>query len=201
MLGWDGNDDNVTEVHVRSVGNSLGLLKTVVDCNDQYEIGLSLEIVNPGSINTDHYSFWQKGYSAVGINEEYIGDFNPNWHQTTDVFSAFNHEYFEANSRLAIASFATLALNKSGNLNDTEVIINSVLFPNPTSDVIYVHFEQAILNKLNVRITDNLGRMVFVSDYEKVDQIIISATEFRTGFYRLQISTGDFQKNFSFIKN
>jgi hypothetical protein len=157
--------------------------------------------VNPGSVNSDHFPFWQKGYSAVGINEEYVGDFNPNWHQMTDAFSVFNHAYFEANSRLAIASFATLALNKSGNVSDAEVISNSVLFPNPLSDILYVHFEQAILSKLHVNITDNLGRTVFVSDYEKVDQIIVPATEFGSGFYRIQISTGDFQKNFSFIKN
>lgn len=201
MLGWDGNNDNITEVHVRPIANSISLMQMVVDCNELYGISMNLEIVNPGSVNSDHFPFWQKGYSAIGINEEYVGDFNPNWHQTTDVFSELNHEYFEANSRLAIASFATLAFNKSGGLNDTEVISNSVLFPNPTSDVIYVHFEQAILNKLNVSITDNLGRMIFVSDYEKVDQIIIPAAEFRAGFYRIQISTGDFQKNFSFIKN
>jgi hypothetical protein len=201
MLGWDGNNDNLTEVHVRPIANSIRLMQMVIDCNELYNIGLNLEIVNPGSVNSDHFPFWQKGYSAVGINEEYVGDFNPNWHQTTDVFSVFNHPYFEANSRLAIASFATLALNKSGNLSDKEVISNSILFPNPTSGLTYVQFEQAILNKLNVSITDNLGRTVFVSDYEKVDQIIIPATEFRSGFYRIQISTGDFHKNFSFIKN
>jgi hypothetical protein len=201
MLGWDGNDDNLTEVHVRPIANSIRLMQMVVDCNELYNIGLNLEIVNPGSVNSDHFPFWQKGYSAVGINEEYIGDFNPNWHQTTDVFSAFNHAYFEANSRLAIVSFATLALNKSGNLSDAEIISSSILFPNPASDIIYVQFEQAILNKLSISITDNLGRKVFVSDYEKVDQIIVPATEFQSGFYRIQIRSGDIQKNFSFIKN
>jgi hypothetical protein len=201
MLGWDGNNDNLTEVHVRPISNSIKLMQMVVDCNELYNIGLNLEIVNPGSVNSDHFPFWQKGYSAVGINEEYIGDFNPNWHQTTDVFSAFNHTYYLANSRLAIASFATLALNKSGNLSDEEIISNSILFPNPASDVVYVQFEQAILNKLTVSITDNQGRKVLISDYEKVDQIIVPTTEFRSGFYRIQIRTGDIQKNFSFIKN
>lgn len=200
MLGWDGNNDNLTEVHVRPIANSIRLMQMVVDCNELYDIALNLEIVNPGSVNSDHFPFWQKGYSAIGINEEYVGDFNPNWHQTSDVFSAFNHQYFEANSRLALASFATLALNKSGNLSDEEAISNSILFPNPASDIAYIQFEQAILNELNVSITDNLGRTVFVSDYEKVDQIIVPATEFRSGFYRIQISTGDFHKNFSFIK-
>ena len=201
MLGWDGNNDNLTEVHVRLIANS-----TKPDANGRLiamnftTIGLNIEIVNPGSVNSDHFPFWQKGYSAIGINEEYVGDFNPNWHQTSDVFSAFNHQYFEANSRLALASFATLALNKSGNLSDEEAISNSILFPNPASDIAYIQFEQAILNELNVSITDNLGRTVFVSDYEKVDQIIVPATEFRSGFYRIQISTGDFHKNFSFIK-
>lgn len=201
MLGWDGNDDNLTEVHVRPIANSIKLMQMVVDCNELYNIGLNLEIVNPGSVNSDHFPFWQKGYSAVGINEEYIGDFNPNWHQTSDVISAFNLPYYISNGRLAIASFATLALNKSGNLSDEKVISNSILFPNLASNILYVQFEQAILNKLNVSITDNLGRMVFVSDYEKVDQIIVPATEFRSGFYRIRISTGDFHKNFSFIKN
>lgn len=200
MLAWDGNDDNVAEIHTRPVANSINLMQTVLDCNALYAIGLNLEIVNPGSVNSDHYSFWQKGYPAVGLNEEYTGDFNPNWHSVSDVFAHFNLEYFHANSRLALASIATLALNKSGDLSDSDVISSSVLFPNPCTDRITVQFRQAILNRIHISVTDNLGRIVFDSDYEKTDQVNVPVNHLSAGFYKIQVSLGDTRKVFSFVK-
>ncbi len=200
MIGWDGNDDNVSQVHVRPIGNSLGLQKIVVDCNDLYDIGLSLEIVNPGSANTDHYSFWQKGYSAVGISEEYIGDFNPNWHSITDVLANFNLDYYDDNCRLAIASLTTLALNKSGTLEDSEVIGSAVIFPNPCNDFINVQFSQAIINPIEIELKDNLGRIVLEDHYEKIDGAKIGMQNQSAGYYTLTIRTGDFVSSFPVIK-
>ena len=46
MLGWDGNNDNVADIHVRPVASSLALLDKAMVANIDYDIGLSLHLVN-----------------------------------------------------------------------------------------------------------------------------------------------------------
>lgn len=57
MIGWDSDNDNVANIHARSVGNSLDLKDKMVEINTSYGIGLDLLIMNPGSTYSDHASF------------------------------------------------------------------------------------------------------------------------------------------------
>ncbi|MGD8396365.1 MAG: M28 family peptidase [Candidatus Eiseniibacteriota bacterium] len=64
----------------------------------------------PGSMGSDHYSFWQHGYAALEGIEEYLSG-NPYYHQTSDRLANYMAYFpFGANCfRGALATLATLA--------------------------------------------------------------------------------------------
>ena len=66
-----------------------------------------LEVIRGGwSWGSDHYYFWQFGFSAI-FGHEYI--FNPHWHQPTDIIENCNISYGVKITKLMIASLAELA--------------------------------------------------------------------------------------------
>ncbi|WP_300661406.1 T9SS type A sorting domain-containing protein, partial [Fluviicola sp.] len=200
MIGWDGNGDRKTEVHTRPVAQSLDLADKVVQCNAWYNIDLVLEIINPGVVNTDHYSFWQGGYTAVGINEEYDGDENPHYHQVTDQFQYLDTAYLNANSRLAIATLATVAFDKSQFGSSSEIAAQAELFPNPAKDLLNVQFRHAIVSPFQIDISDTQGRIVFSTVRSETKQVIIPVDLLSAGMYSLAIKSSDFNVNFPFVK-
>ncbi len=201
MIGWDGNGDRKTEVHTRPIAQSVDLAEKVSQCNEWYDINLLLEIVNPGAINTDHYSFWQGGHTAVGINEEYDGDENPHYHQVTDQFQYLDTAYLNANSRLAIATLATLAFEKSQFGNPSEIAAQAELFPNPAKDLLNVEFRHAIVSPFQIDISDTQGRTIFSIVRSETKQVVISIDMLSAGMYSLTIRSSEFKSTFPFVKH
>jgi hypothetical protein len=111
MIGFDSNNDSVMEVHARAYANSLSLADTVALVQNAYGIGLKPQIYYPGGDSqSDHRSFWLKGYSAVMLIEALRGnDDNPYWHTTRDRINQFNLPYFQQIARLAAGTGALLA--------------------------------------------------------------------------------------------
>ncbi|MNJ85800.1 Aminopeptidase S [compost metagenome] len=201
MIGWDGNGDRKTEVHTRPIAQSVDLAEKVSQCNEWYDINLLLEIVNPGAINTDHYSFWQGGHTAVGINEEYDGDENPHYHQVTDQFQYLDTAYLNANSRLAIATLATLAFEKSQFGNPSEIAAQAELFPNPAKDLLNVEFRHAIVSPFQIDISDTQGRTIFSIVRSETKQVVIPIDMLSAGMYSLTIRSSEFKSTFPFVKH
>ncbi|GBD87733.1 bacterial leucyl aminopeptidase precursor [bacterium BMS3Abin03] len=110
MIGWDSDNDNVANIHARSVGNSLDLKDKMVEINTSYGIGLDLLIMNPGSTYSDHASFWSNGFGAILLIED-DNDFNDYYHTTNDKYIYFNQPYYGKMAKLAFATLATYALN------------------------------------------------------------------------------------------
>jgi len=110
MLAWDGNNDNLLDIHSQNTANSNELANLMIVVNSLYGLSLNPIIYNPGTLQSDHSSFWNHGYGAILLIEAYYGgDLNPYYHTVNDRIDKFNLPYFHNLSKLAIGTASTLA--------------------------------------------------------------------------------------------
>jgi len=108
MIGWDSNNDGQFYINVRDTAQSTQISNRMVTLHNQYHVGLSPQVLNPGS-GSDNLAFWHFGFSAVGVEEMYGSDWNDYYHTTQDRLDKFNLDYFHKCAGLCITSLATLA--------------------------------------------------------------------------------------------
>ncbi len=108
MIAWDSNDDGRFFINVRDIGNSAYISDRMVQIHDNYNFGLSPQVLNPGS-GSDNRPFWHYGFAAVGIEEMYGEDWNDHYHLSSDRIEYFNMDYFYKISQLVISTTASLA--------------------------------------------------------------------------------------------
>lgn len=108
MIGWDSDYDNKACILVHDVANSIALANKMKDMNIQCSIGINLVIIKPGR-GSDSRSFWQHGFSAIGLAEDYFGDMNVHYHTSDDKIEHFNIAYFYRCTKAAITTLAHLA--------------------------------------------------------------------------------------------
>ena len=120
MIAWDSNNDGVANIHNRAVGSSVELYNKMVEVNTQYGINLTLVSYNPGSTYSDHASFWSAGYGAILLIED-NNDFHSYYHTVNDLLQYFNQTFFVKNSKLALATLATFALNLNLDISHTQI--------------------------------------------------------------------------------
>ncbi len=156
MLGWDSDNDKVIDIHTDDYGNSVRLAKIILELIGSYQIGLDPLIFYPGASNSDHGSFWINGFTAVVFGGAYMGgDFNDYYHTSNDRIIHFNHDYFYALSKLAVASISYLSL-----YGDT-------LMSPVDSNVTFIgNYAKACRD---VEIAENIGYLVSVDSVELVD--------------------------------
>jgi hypothetical protein len=95
MTAYDSDNDNVVEIHVRPIANSLALKDKVIEVNTNYTIGLTTSVQNPGTTASDQAAFWNNNYGALLLIEEYYGgDFNAYYHSVNDLLIHFNQPYY-----------------------------------------------------------------------------------------------------------
>ncbi len=162
MIAWDGNNDSSFEIHSRDISYSNQLSQRAISVLNLYNIGLKPTIINPGSNATDHISFWNFNLTAIGINEEYRDDFNPNWHKSSDSLNKFNVAYFSKMAQLALATLVDVA-SDTINIVGVNEISNSATFkiyPNPVEDILYLNFNTSKIKYNSLVITDVTGKQV-----------------------------------------
>ena len=192
MIAWDSDNDMSTHIQVRPVSNSSSLSELAKSCNTLYNIGLNVTIIDPGSPNTDHYPFWQNDLTAIGISEEYQGDFNWYWHTVNDILGNTNLEYFTKNARLALFYFSTLAYNKSGNQTTEEIINNAVTYPNPVETMLEIQFQQAVTQKIELEICNIYGEVLKSNSFNNIDVIDLDFSNYSSGTYFIHLfATGN----------
>ncbi|GBD86928.1 bacterial leucyl aminopeptidase precursor [bacterium BMS3Abin03] len=109
MIAYDSDNDAVGEIHIRPVANSLTLKDTMVEVITNYNTGVNPSIINPGTTASDQASFWNNGYGALLLIEEYYGgDFNAYYHTTNDLISHYNFPYYLKMSKTGLGTLATL---------------------------------------------------------------------------------------------
>jgi len=114
MIAWDSDNDNIAEVHTKNVANSLELKDRMMEINTTYSIGLNLQTVNPGTSSSDHASFWNRGFGAILLIEDFQ-DFNDYYHTTNDLVSHYNQPYYLKMSKTAFGTISTL-INVTGTI-------------------------------------------------------------------------------------
>jgi hypothetical protein len=120
MIGWDGNEDRLVEIHSKSVASSDSLASLLLMNNSLYDINLNPVIHNPGTTQSDQSAFWNNGYGAIMLIEAYYGgDFNPYYHSSEDRIDQFSLDYFHDLSKLSIGTISSLV----GFLEDILIVV------------------------------------------------------------------------------
>ena len=190
MLGWDGNDDHVVDIHVRPVAQSIQLTSKAVLANSLYELDLGIHVVNPGITASDHASFWNAGYTAIAIAEEYDNDFNPFWHSTADSLGQFNLPFYEKVAKLAFASLGDCALgNNVTSSNETLINDNftATIHPNPSIGTVQLEYSLPYSATVSISIFNLVGKRIesslSLNQPSGKHRTIWEATDFQTGIY------------------
>ncbi|NOZ62740.1 MAG: M20/M25/M40 family metallo-hydrolase [Calditrichaeota bacterium] len=167
MIGYDGNGDGVFEIHAADIANSKSLGEMIFDNVASLQFPLSPELIVEGATNrSDHASFWEQGFSAILIIEDF-DDFNPHYHTIQDLFSNYDVDYFQALGKLAIVSLAQLAgisentsVSERAGQNQIGSFYLSAPSPNPFNSVTQFHFELPRSAKVKVEIFSITGQKV-----------------------------------------
>ena len=120
MIGWDSNNDNAFDLRSGPVGNSLDLGRLGSAIANYFNLTLYGLLFTQAGGASDHISFWNKGYSAMGIEEETL-DFNPYYHTSNDNLNHFIFDYFFKMSKLSSGTMMFLGINGliEGNINSS----------------------------------------------------------------------------------
>ena len=192
MIGWDKDSDYVFEIHVREVGNSIGIGQNIVKLNNDYTLGLLPNTVNPGNGSSDQAAFWQGGIPAVAFYEN-GNDFNPYYHKLSDSVYYLNKEYWFKLTNLACASIATFATQgeQVSIQNDAEKNVSKIkASPNPFSEKINIGIENQTAGKVIVTVYNILGKkadeLIFRHNGGN-NEFLIDAKSYANGMYVLKI--------------
>jgi hypothetical protein len=191
MIGWDGDNDSLMEVHARNIGNSNALANVVIKVDSLYGISVNPTINFPGNINSDHSSFWWYGYGAICLSESYGDDFNPYYHSAEDRIDKFNLAYFHNIVKLAVASIATAAENpgissieKEKTIPESFKVLN---YPNPFNNTTIIHYEILHDGITSVSLYNSIGQKIkeLVSGYQKAGSynLQFNAKQMSSGVY------------------
>ncbi|MBK7298419.1 MAG: M28 family peptidase [Flavobacteriales bacterium] len=162
-IAYDGNADRKARVHVRPIANSLDISDTVVAVLDRYNFDIDLIVTNPGATYSDHASFWNEGYGAVLMIEEFTNDGNPTYHTQNDRVEFFDVPYYEELAKLSIASFAILAIPYGLPTAVSEIAVSKptlFAFPNPASVDAQLWLDVPVSDRYSIRLVDALGKEV-----------------------------------------
>lgn len=116
MIGYDAVGEPYLRLHTRTTSSSgytgdLAIANTFVDVVNVYSLSDDLSpIIDPDGITqSDHSSFWNKGYSAILGIEDTDDDITPYYHMTTDTVSTLNLTYFTNFVKAAVGTAGHLA--------------------------------------------------------------------------------------------
>ena len=115
MIGWDGNNDRVVEIHTGSGPKSNALADQYLERNDRYGGGLIFERKSStASRFSDHSPFWDNNIASFLIIENFFVDARPNdrnpyYHNTGDLASRVNFDYVARIARVTLATLVELA--------------------------------------------------------------------------------------------
>ncbi len=120
MIAWNSPGTTPTlDIHIRpasSAGYTDDLALAGIFTNVVTAYGLSAHLtptVHPSGVTaSDHASFWQQGYPAMLLIEDYAWperDFNPYYHTVSDTLQRLDLDYFTAFVKAALGTVAHLA--------------------------------------------------------------------------------------------
>lgn len=197
MISWDGDEDMVAEIHSSYQASSNDLSEYIVEVNELYNLQLTPSVEIPGTTASDHSRFWNNGYAAVLMIEEYFGgDFNPYYHSENDRISILNMPFFHEMAKLCIGTLASQCLPVT-ETSVTELagldMVHLVNFPNPFRGETTIEFELRKGDYTRVSVANSMGREVSLirEGYASAGEhrIVFDASGLTGGIYFLNIRT------------
>lgn len=159
MIAWDENQDSLAMIHVTpSLPESIGYATRMQEVLKQHDLPLKAFVKNPGELNTDHHTFWNRDIPAIGLTEDYDNDFNPHWHRFSDSIENLHIPYFTNMSKFAIMGLCELAQDALTQLPEPKTVSIYTIYPNPAEHQICFNSLQKIIY---VSIYNALGKLVF----------------------------------------
>jgi hypothetical protein len=138
-IAYDGDGDSLARVHVRDHANTINLGTVAANMIATYDIGLQVEVNNPGATYSDHAAFWNNGFTAILIIEDFDNDGNPHYHTPTDRVEHFDTTYYHQIAKWAFATAATMAIPLDANVGVEEAENSDmILYPNPTNGLLSI---------------------------------------------------------------
>jgi photosystem II stability/assembly factor-like uncharacterized protein len=109
MIAWDGNDDDIIEVHSGYPSENQALADLLITAISDYGLSLTAQKITGGATDrSDHASFWDYNFPAI-LGIEDFDDFNAYYHTTGDRVSAFDTSYYVDFTKAAVAGISILA--------------------------------------------------------------------------------------------
>lgn len=160
-IGYDGNGDGLMRIHARAVGSSIAIKDSALVVNTTYGLDLPIAINDPGETYSDHASFWDEGYGAILVIEDFDDDPNPHYHSPMDELQYMDTTYWEGLTRLAIGTVAVLAV-PAGPVDIHEMEAQPVfeLWPNPAHGSVELRLDGAGAERTDLLLLDATGRVV-----------------------------------------
>ncbi len=160
-IAYDGNADAKARIHSRPIGNSHEIADSIFSVRSLYDIDLDLILTVPGAGYSDHASFWNEGYGAVLVIEEFSADGNPFYHSANDRAEHFDVPYYEKLARLSIATLATMAVPVMDGtwVGDHVAPFTSIqVYPDPASTTTDLWINTSISERIVVSVIGLDGR-------------------------------------------
>ncbi|RJR34770.1 MAG: Zn-dependent exopeptidase M28 [Deltaproteobacteria bacterium] len=116
MIGYDSANGPTQRLHTRKPANpgyqaDLEIAATFQEVVNTYGLAGSLQpiITAEGESESDHSSFWDRGFAAVFAIEDDWDDFNPDYHSSGDKLQNLNLPYCTAQVKATVGTVAHLA--------------------------------------------------------------------------------------------
>ena len=106
MIAWNTpqSSPDIDLIGNTSIPGSMELANLFAAVVATYNLELVPQVRSSKRADSDHYSFWQYGYSAIlGIEDE--ADFNPYYHSSGDLLNRLNADYFTQFVKAAVGTF------------------------------------------------------------------------------------------------
>lgn len=114
MIGYAISENDGKYINIYENDESVWLFDYTEGISQIYADYIDLQVIPAGfSWGSDHYYFWEYGYSALFYAEH---NFNPYWHTEDDTLENMNMTYDVKGTRLILATLAVLAHLGSANL-------------------------------------------------------------------------------------
>ncbi|MCF8406034.1 MAG: M28 family peptidase [Bacteroidales bacterium] len=200
MIAWDGDDDMAVEIHSSFTASSNVLSDYIVEVNNLYGLGLTPSIEIPGTSASDHSRFWNHGYKAVLLIEEYYGgDFNPYYHSEQDRIEILNMPYFHEMAKLAIGSLASMASPIISTTNTNSLMAENTgctitNYPNPANEFTKIIYSLQKGSNVTISLINDQGNKIkdLISAFENsgTHELNLSANDLKAGMYLLVMQCG-----------
>lgn len=93
QMGWDSDGDRAIELELPTDSLKVKYQAAALESN------IPIHVTSVSS--TDHHSFRNRGFKAIGLTEEYVnGDTTPFYHQSGDTYATVNFDYLLSSTLL-----------------------------------------------------------------------------------------------------